>query len=149
MQVRDLVRTFFEDVFTHGRTDVCAQIVAPRYLEHALAPFGEQEPGDVPGPEHVAATAAWLREQFPDLRMEIEEVVSEGDLVAVLVRTEGTNLGKLNGVVPPTGRPFSSRQSHWFRVQDGLLTEHWATRDDLTTMLQLGLVPRPGGPPRP
>lgn len=149
MQVRDLVRAFFEDVFTNGRTDVCWQIVAPVYLEHALAPFGEQEPGAVPGPEHVAATAAWLREQFPDVRMEIEELVSEGDTVAVLVRSEGTNLGKLNGVIPPTGRRFVSRQSHWFRVRDGLLTEHWATRDDLTTMLQLGLVSRPGSPATP
>ena len=39
---QDLVRAFFEDVFTSGRADVCAQIVAPVFVEHALAPFGEQ-----------------------------------------------------------------------------------------------------------
>ena len=148
MEVQDLVRAFFEDVFTNGRTDVCPQIVAPVFVEHALAPFGEQEPGAVPGPEHLAETAGWLREQFPDVRMEIEKLVSEGDMVAVLVRSEGTNLGKINGVIPPTGRRFASRQSHWFRVQDGLLAEHWATRDDLLTMVQLGVIPRPGGPAR-
>jgi predicted ester cyclase len=52
--------------------------------------------------------------------MEIEEFVSEGDMVAVLVRSEGTNLGKINGVIPPAGRRFATRQSHWFRVQDRL-----------------------------
>jgi predicted ester cyclase len=51
--------------------------------------------------------------------MEIESIVSEDDVVAVRVLSEGTNLGLLNGVVPPTGKRFSARQSHWYRVEDG------------------------------
>jgi predicted ester cyclase len=47
-------------------------------------------------------------------------------------------------VVPPTGKGFSSRQTHWFRVADGKLAEHWATRDDLRTMIQLGVIQPPG-----
>ena len=78
--------------------------------------------------------------------MTIEAIASEGDVVAARVLTEGTNLGKLNGILPPTGKRFSARQSHWFRVEDGKLAEHWATRDDLTVMLQLGVVTRPGPP---
>ncbi len=50
--------------------------------------------------------------------------------------------------MPPTGKRFSSRQSHWYRVVDGKLAEHWATRDDLPTMLQLGVIQPPTGPPR-
>jgi predicted ester cyclase len=73
--------------------------------------------------------------------------VAEGDMVVARVLSYGTNLGKLNGVMPPTGRHFVARQSHWFRVEDGRLAEHWATRDDLTTMIQLGVI-RPPGPPR-
>jgi predicted ester cyclase len=76
--------------------------------------------------------------------MEIEHVVVDGDMTAVLVRTEGTNLGKINGVILPTGRRFTARQSHWFRIEAGLLAEHWATRDDLLMMMQLGVIPRPG-----
>jgi hypothetical protein len=57
-------------------------------------------------------------------------------------------LGPLNGVVPPTGKRFSARQSHWYRVVDGKLVEHWATREDLPAMLQLGVIRPPGdGPP--
>jgi hypothetical protein len=48
--------------------------------------------------------------------------------------------------MPPTGRHFSSRACHWYRVENGKLAEHWATRDDLTTMLQLGVTRRPGPP---
>jgi predicted ester cyclase len=85
--------------------------------------------------------------QFPDLQMTIEAMVAEGDTVAVRVVSEGTNLRPLNGVVPPTGRRFKSRQSHWYRVEDGKLAEHWATREDLPAMMQLGIVESPGGLP--
>jgi predicted ester cyclase len=92
---------------------------------------------------HLTEASSWLRAQFPDLRMEIEAIVAERDTVAVLVTSTGTNRGPLNGVIPATERTFSARQSHWFRVEDGRLAEHWATRDDLSTMLQLGIVGRP------
>ena len=76
--------------------------------------------------------------------MTIEAITAEGDMVAVLVRSEGTNTGKLNGVMPPTGKRFSAMQSHWYRIVDGKFAEHWATRDDLTSMLQLGVIRAPG-----
>jgi predicted ester cyclase len=60
--------------------------------------------------------------------------------------SEGTNLGKLNGVLPPTGERFAARQSHWYRVEKGKLAEHWAIRDDLMTMLQLGVLNMPARP---
>jgi predicted ester cyclase len=69
--------------------------------------------------------------------------VAEGDTVAVRILSAGTNLGPLNGVVPPTGKRFAARQSHWFRVEGGKLAEHWATREDLVAMLQLGIVQPP------
>jgi predicted ester cyclase len=76
-----------------------------------------------------------------------DEIIVEGDTVAARVLAEGTNLGALNGAVPLTGERFSARQSHWFRVAEGKLVEHWATRDDLTAMGQLGIVRTPGRPP--
>jgi predicted ester cyclase len=88
----------------------------------------------------------WLRAQFSDFAPVIEAVVEDGDTTVVRVRAEGTNDGPLNGVIPPTGKRFSSTQTHWYRTDGGKLAEHWATRDDLTMLLQLGLVPRPGRP---
>jgi predicted ester cyclase len=116
-------------------------------LAVAAAPFGQAEPGMVDGPAHLRQTAQWLLAQFPDLRMTVEAIVAEGDTVAVRIRSEGINLGPLNGVVPPTGKRFVARQSHWFRVEGGRLAEHWATREDLPAMLQLGVVQPPGSPP--
>lgn len=146
-EAHELVRRQFEEVFNHQNLGVCDEIFAREYIEHAVAPFGDSEPGAVDGPDHMRSVVTWLRSQFPDMHMAAEAIVAEGDLVAVLVRSEGTNTGRLNGVVPPTGKRFSSRQSHWYRIADGRLVEHWASREDLPAMLQLGLISPPGGPP--
>ncbi|MFN8038865.1 MAG: ester cyclase [Acidimicrobiales bacterium] len=138
-----LVRRLFDEVF-NGR-DIAAldELVAVDYTEHALAPFESEEPGAVDGPAHMRGVVAWLVDQYPDLHMDVAAAVSDGDLIAVRVISEGTNTGKLNGFMPPTGRRFRAEQSHWYRVQAGKLVEHWAVRDDLRTMQQLGLVPGP------
>ena len=144
---KDLVRWHFEELWNHKDLTVADELMAQDYLEHALAPFGQSEPGRVNGPAASRETTEWLLAQFPDLHMTIEAMVAEGDLVAVRVLSEGTNLGPLNGVVPPTGKRFAAHQTHWFRVAEGQLAEHWATREDLPAMLQLGIVQPPGRPP--
>ena len=142
-----LVRRHFEEIFNRKNLEVCDEMMAEDYVEHAAAPFSESAPGRVNGPQAMRQTAEWLLAQFPDLHITIEAILAEGDTVAARILSEGTNLGPLNGVVPPTGKRFSARQSHWFRVEDGKLAEHWATREDLPTMLQLGIVQAPGAPP--
>lgn len=127
---------------------LAAETAAEAYVEHAVAPFGRVAPGPVHGPTHLVEAAAWLLAQFPDLAMSVEALVVDGDLAAALVRSRGTNLGAVNGTIPPTGRTFEALQSHWFRVRDGRIAEHWATRDDLGVMLDLGLIATPGGESR-
>jgi hypothetical protein len=65
---------------------------------------------------------------------------------AAPLHNTGTNLGAVDGGPPPTGKSFAARQSHWFRIADGQLAEHWATRDDLSALLQVGVIKRPGPP---
>ena len=144
---KELVRRHFEEIFNRQNLDVCDEIMAEDYVEYGVAPFARSAPGRVSGPKAMRGTAEWLLAQYPDLHMTIEAMISEGDTVAVRILSEGTNLGPLNGVVPPTGRRFSARQSHWFRIAEGKLVEHWATREDLPAMLQLGIIQPPGGPP--
>jgi predicted ester cyclase len=144
---KELVRRHFEEIFNQKNLAVCEEIMAEDFVEHAEASFAQSAPGRVNGPRAMRATAEWLLAQFPDLHMTIEAMIAEGDTVAVRILSEGTNLGVLNGVVPPTGKRFKARQSHWFRVAENRLVEHWATREDLPAMLRLGVLQAPGGPP--
>jgi len=83
---------------------------------------------EVHGPSHARDVVEWLTAQFPDLEMTIESLVAEADMVAVRVRASGTNRGRLGGFAPPTNKRFVADQSHWYRVADGRLYEHRATR---------------------
>jgi predicted ester cyclase len=103
-----------------------------------------------PGPAGFHATALWLREAFADLDWEIHDVVVEGDLVVVHCTMSGRQVGtfvafdadaRVADAFPATGRPFAVTQTHWFRVSGGLVTEHWANRDDLGMAMQLGWAP--------
>jgi predicted ester cyclase len=101
------------------------------------------------GPDAMYATALWLRSAFADLGWEVHEVVAERDIVAVHCTMSGRQVGdfvgydehgRVAGVFPPTGASFATTQTHWFRVADGKVIEHWANRDDLGMARQLGWV---------
>jgi len=139
----ELVRRHFEVMWNRRDLSLCDALMADDFVEHGAAPFTADPPGRVNGPQAIRATVKWLTDQFPDLTMEIEAIVADGDLVVARVRARGSNLGRLNGFLPPSGKKFDYAQSHWFRIEDGRLAEHWATRDDLTAMLQLGVVTPP------
>ncbi len=144
---KELVRRHIEEILNAERLETCDEILAEEYVEHAVAPFGRAAPGRVHGPSAGRETSQWLKAQFPDLHMTIEFMIAQGDMVAVLVRSEGTNRGPIGGFAPPTNKHFVADQSHWYRIEAGKLCEHWATRDDLSAMLQLGVI-NPPGPPR-
>src|SRR6266567_2908371 len=90
-------------------------------------------------PAGFHATALWLRAGFAGLRYDIH-AIADGTLVAVNSTMNGrhvapwavyTDDGAIDTVFPPTGKTFAMTQSHWFRIEDGQIFEHWANRDDL------------------
>ena len=93
----------------------------------------------------VSPTAA-----FAGLHYEVHHALPDGDLAVVNSTMCGTHTapyavytedGDIDTVFPPTGKPFRATQSHWFRLEDGLIHEHWANRDDLGMARQLGWIP--------
>src|SRR6266700_6280222 len=114
---KELVRRHFEEIFNRKSLDACDELLAEDYVENAVSPFGSAPPGRVNGPAAMRGTAQWLIGQFPDIHMTIEAIVADGDLVACRIESAGTNLGPMNPMVPATGKRFSARQSHWFRIK--------------------------------
>ena len=104
-----------------------------------------------PGPAGFHATAQWLRAAFSGLHFEIHEAAEHDDLVVLHVTMSGRHTGDfvtyqpdtaiVDAVMPPTGKAFAITQTHWFRTRDGMITEHWANRDDLAMARQAGWVP--------
>ncbi|AGZ43973.1 ester cyclase [Actinoplanes friuliensis] len=110
------------------------------------------EPPDcrVQGPAAFAATARWLRSAFAELAFDIHETAASDDLVVVHCTMSGRQVGpfvtydehgRVAQAFPATGRQMAVTHTHWTRMRDGLVFEHWANRDDMSQALQLRWVP--------
>ncbi|MFD2368183.1 ester cyclase [Pseudoduganella sp. GCM10020061] len=97
--------------------------------------------------EASLAEAKGWRKAFPDLKMNIDVILAEDDLVAIRWTATGTNTGTGNGL-PATGKFVKASGQATFRFVDGKIAEEWATGDTLSIMKQLGLLPKAAGPAR-
>ncbi len=111
----------------------------------------EPPPSRGRGPAAFHATALWLRDAYADLNWIVHDVIAEGDLASLHCTMSGRHVGTFCGysedgrvkrVFPPTRKWFATTQTHWFRIAEGKVIEHWANRDDLGTATQLGWTPR-------
>lgn len=139
-----LARRHF-DAMTSGSLDELRSVVHPEATNREAVIEPPACRGQ--GPEAWHATAAWLHEMSRDLAWEIHEIVANDDLIAVHTTMTGhhtgdhvryDSTGEVAQVVPASGRPYRVTQSHWLRIADGMIIEHWANRDDLGMGMQLG-----------
>ena len=72
----------------------------------------------------------------------IDQMVGEGNYVATLVHGEGTQTGQFIQF-PPSGKHAVWRSVGFFRVEDGLIREHWGIPDLLGLLIQIGIIPAP------
>jgi predicted ester cyclase len=121
-----VVRRLAEEVFNGGRLEVIDEMYAP-----ALAP----------------AAKRWItpfRASFPDVHMEIVELIAEGDSVVGRFTCSATHLGEWLGQAP-TGRRFERVDEVWiFRFRDGRIVHAWSLEDTLERLRQLGLTAQLG-----
>jgi steroid delta-isomerase-like uncharacterized protein len=128
-----VIRRLFDEVVNGQNLDVLDELVAEDVVNHSAT---DEHKRGIEGFRHVSK---WGIALLPDGRYEVLDMIAEGDMVACRVRVSGTMRGELFGV-PPTGKSFSAEHVHWHRVVDGKLAE----RDDLGTLIQLGIVDPPG-----
>jgi steroid delta-isomerase-like uncharacterized protein len=77
---------------------------------------------------------------FPDSRIVVDDVIAEGNKVAVRHRLQGTHQAELQGI-PATGRPVEVNGIVIFRLENGKIAEAWLNADIMGMMQQLGAIP--------
>ena len=138
----DLCVKVQRELFGAGRLELADELVAADCVDHGgeSGPEGVGREADAArGPEAIKGVVRWLRGAFPDLAYEIEDAFGDGDRVAIRCTARGTHEGEFLGR-EPTGSSFAVQQIHLFRVSAGQIAEHWAARDDVGMMRQLGLT---------
>ena len=130
-----VVRRWIE-AYNDRDTQAEADARAPGYVAHA--------PG-LPGPLDSEAWTQFIAsftEAFPDLRLTVEDIVSEGDMVAARIAFQGTHRGEFQGI-PPTDKQVAFSSIEIDRMVEGKVQEHWFELDQLGLMRQLGAIPEP------
>lgn len=124
----------FGDIVNTGELDAFPEVVAAGCVDNDPAP------GQQPGPDGFKAFFTDLRAAFPDMKVEPQTMVSEGDQVAFAYTLTGTHDGEFMGV-PATGKPIEIRGMQIGRFQDGKMVERWGSSDELGILKQIGAAP--------
>ncbi len=134
---RRLVSRYLREVVSDGDLDA-----ADRYVASGIVFTSPYTPEPIRGLAEFKAMIGGLHAAFPDLRLEEEAAVAEGDLVATRWRVHGTHTGPF-GELPPSGRGFSITGMSFYRVVEGRIVEGWVDDDTLAMAEQLGAVAAP------
>ena len=117
-----VVRRLVDEVLNGGRLEVIDELYAPELAAPArgwIAPF---------------------RASFPDVHMEVVELIAEGDKVVGRFTCSATHLGTWLDQAP-TGRRFERvDEVAIFRLRDGRIVHAWSLEDTLGRLRQLGLA---------
>lgn len=131
-----VIRCFIEEVNHRGEKTAVEQFLAPDYLDHSAPP------GLPLGPHGWRILRARFFKAFSNLHITIEDMVAEGDWVAVRFVMRATHIDELMGI-PPTGRQIMLTGLDLNRFKDGKIAERRGNQDDLGLMQQLGAFPTP------
>jgi len=118
----------FEEIFNQGKFQVADEIYASDFVNHGLHKNFDLQA------DQAAVHAE--KKAFPDLKMTVDVMVAEHDLVTEVWAFRGTNTAAGYGL-PPTGARIELRGITVWRIVDGKIREEWTSFDDMQAAQQL------------
>ena len=129
-----LVNAFIKGIFQDKDLSVVDKYVDPSFVDHDMMP------GQGPGIDGVKQVLGGYLTAFPDLSINVDLMISEGDMVVSRLTFQGTNTGEMMGM-PATNKKATFTAMDAARVANGKIVEHWGNEDSLGMMKQLGVIP--------
>jgi steroid delta-isomerase-like uncharacterized protein len=127
---KQAITTLFEKCFNQGQIELLPDLIGSDY----------QGPNGQIGPSAFASTITSLRATLPDLRYTLEDMVGEGDRVAVRWQLEGTQNGEFRGF-PASHRHVKTSGMAIFRFKDNRIAGSRVLMDQLGFLQQIGVLP--------
>lgn len=116
------------------------EVVVEDYVDHNPPPFQGPATGAA-GARDAFGAATKI---FSDWRHEVLEQFTDGDYVISRIAGHGRHTGEFLGI-PATDKDVTMEGIAIHRIVDGKIVEHWSQVDALGMLMQLGVVPPPGG----
>ncbi len=131
---KKLVRRLIEEVYNTGDFNALDELVSEDFIGHDPA-----APEPIRGRAGLRAWVEMLRSAFPNLNVQIEDQIAEGDTVAARWTARGRHEGEMLGI-PATGRDTAVTGMSIDRIADGRLVENRLSWDVFGLMRQLGVL---------
>ncbi len=132
-----MARRLVEELFNTGRLELADEVLAEDYVDHSPS-----HP-ELTGTENIKRAVHEWRAAFPDTLNVIDDLVAEGDRVAVRWTTYATHLDEFIGI-PATGNRIAVTSFGIFRLSGDKVIESWDTFNVVEMMQQLGVDRLPG-----
>jgi len=113
-EMREFVRSHFEEFVNRKNLDIGNVNFAPEFMDRGT----DVPPGMPPGPEGAITYVGGALKKFPDMRVEILDMVAEDDRVVVKNRWTGTEAA--------TGKKYEFSGIVIWRIAHRQLVERWA-----------------------
>ncbi len=127
MMPNELIVQLYDEVFGRGRLELIEQLFATTFIDHST-------PEQPTGTAGVAAYVLAVRTGFPDLEIIVDDLVVEGNTIAIRTTWRGTHLGMYEGVAP-SGKKAQRTLMQLFRIANGLFAEEWNEGQSLLSSL--------------
>ncbi len=132
-----IVSRYYEEVWNLGRLEVIDKVISEHFMGHRSSDL------DYVGPESIRDSVNALCGAFPDGKFTIDDVIAEGDKVAIRFTVHATHMGPFRNI-PPTGKQIVITGMRIYRIVDEKIVERWECIDQLGLMQQLSAIPSTG-----
>jgi predicted ester cyclase len=130
---KEIARRFREDLWNTGDLAIADELVTRDCLIEAHVPF----PIDFArGPDAVRHLVFFYHLAFTEIRVTADQIVAEGETVAVRWTAHGRHTGHVPGL-PPTGREIATTGIDMLRIVNGKITAGWVSWDVLGLVEQM------------
>jgi len=130
-QNKSAVLRFNKLFIEQGNKDVFKELIAPDVINHTAPPGS---PAGADGMFNFLQNM--LRTGFPDLKVDIEDQVAEGDKVTTRKTIRGTHSGLFMGI-PASGKRVVIKVIDIIRLRNGQYIEHWAASNLAEVMVEI------------
>jgi steroid delta-isomerase-like uncharacterized protein len=131
---KTMAQRWFTEVMNEGNEEVIDELCAENFVDR------DPLPGTSPDRQGIHDFVKQVRAAFPDIEMTADDILVEGDQLAVRSTMRGTHQGEFMGI-PASGKKVEVSNYDFVRFENDQVVEHWGTIDSAALMEQIGAVP--------
>ena len=129
-----LIGKLFAEGLNQRNFAIIDEIIGDEYVNHMMP--------DAKGPEGMRQVLGMFFDAFPDMKITVEHIIADGDILATRGHFTGTNNGSFMGA-PASGKQIRAEYVDFWKMKDGKAVENWVQMDVMGIMMQIGAMTPP------